>query len=96
MPRLCPYCNGKVKGNPPDITKYFNCQRCGRRLYLENDGELVDVFDRKNPNPKMCEMCGRPMSGGEYVVAWENGNNPDGYIVCPHCGHVNFEYGYDD
>ena len=19
-------------------------------------------------------------------------NNPDGYVKCPHCGHVNFEY----
>lgn len=37
-----------------------------------------------------CMNCGQPLSGGIRVDAWENGNNSDPYVVCPHCRSTNF------
>ena len=91
IPR-CPYCGGMVKGDAPDAQYWFNCTSCGERFYLE-DGELISPFDRsRRKSNKTCANCGQSLSGGEYTAPWENGNNPDGYIKCPHCGYVNFEW----
>lgn len=40
---------------------------------------------------RKCIHCGQSLEGGAYTAAWENGNNPDGYIRCPHCRKVNFD-----
>ena len=91
IPR-CPYCGGMVVGDAPDATYWFNCPNCRERFYLEG-GELISPFDsRRSRSSRTCENCGRSLAGGEYVAPWENGNNPDGYIKCPHCSHVNFIY----
>lgn len=87
----CPYCDTRLRGDYPDKTRYFNCEPCRMRFYLEDDGTLVDVFHRQPVEGGLeCENCGQSLIGGEYVAAWENGNNPDAYIKCPHCGNVNF------
>ena len=91
IPR-CPVCGGRVHGDAPDATYWFNCNDCGERFYLEA-GELVSPFDRARANSsKSCASCGRSLAGGSYIAPWENGNNPNGYIKCPHCGYANFEY----
>lgn len=91
IPR-CPSCGGMVVGDAPDATYWFNCTNCGERFYLE-DGELISPFDwSRSRSSRTCENCGESLSGGEYTAPWENGNNPDGYIKCPHCRHVNFLY----
>lgn len=46
--------------------------------------------------PTECENCGWELSGGEYVMPWEDDDNPDGYIICPHCHHKNYDYSNDD
>lgn len=87
----CPICGGKLKGDYPFKDRYFNCLDCGQRFFKEDDGEIVDVFRRKSRgSSRRCEMCQREMKGGTYTAPWENGNNPDAYIKCPNCGHVNF------
>lgn len=89
--RRCPYCRGRLVGDAPDTTRWFNCASCGERFFLQDDGKLVSPFARKQLNGgRMCEACGRSLAGGVYTAPWENGNNPDGYIKCPHCGHANF------
>lgn len=86
----CPYCGGMVRGDAPDATYWFNCNNCRERFYLEN-GELISPFSRRShSSSRLCESCGQYLSGGGYTAPWENGNNPDGYIKCPHCRHVNF------
>jgi len=91
VPR-CPYCGGAVKGDAPDPKYWFNCTSCGERFYLEG-GELISPFDRsRRKSGKTCTKCGGALTGGEYTAPWENGNNPNGYVKCPHCGHVNFEW----
>lgn len=45
---------------------------------------------------EMCIGCGRPLTGGERVLPWEDGDNPDAYIRCPHCGCKNFRYGFGE
>lgn len=90
IPR-CPSCGGKVKGDAPDATYWFNCQSCGERFCLE-DGMLISPFHRNSSkNSKTCFNCGNSLNGGDYTLPWENGNNEDGYIKCPHCGFINFE-----
>ena len=90
IPR-CPQCGGMVVGDAPDALIWFNCPTCGDRFILEN-GELINVRHWHKGASKTCANCGQSMSGGEYVAPWENGNNPDGYVKCPHCGYVNFEW----
>lgn len=85
----CPQCGKRMKGDWPDKSIWFNCANCGDRFVLE-DGELVNVLFRNNKNSRTCENCGRNMTKGSYTAPWENGNNSDGYIKCPYCGHVNF------
>ncbi|MBR3325875.1 MAG: hypothetical protein IKG22_00940 [Atopobiaceae bacterium] len=90
----CPYCGSTMTGDAPDEARWFNCDRCGERFFLEDDGELVSPFARRRSNGgRRCESCGGSLAGGEYTAAWENGNNPDGYVRCPHCGHANFLWG---
>lgn len=90
IPR-CPSCGGLVAGDAPDATYWFNCTSCGERFYLEN-GELISPFARRGTGGGNCKNCGQSLSGGEYTAPWENGNNPDGYVKCPHCGYANFRY----
>jgi DNA-directed RNA polymerase subunit RPC12/RpoP len=89
----CPYCGGMLKGDAPDATRFFNCDFCNTRFYLEN-GELIDLFDKKarRHTSRLCSNCGQSLSGGEYTAPWENGNNSDGYIKCPHCGYINYDW----
>ncbi len=89
IPR-CPRCGDRVVGDAPDARIWFNCHTCGGRFILE-DGELINPTDRGDSS-KSCGNCGQSLKGGEYIAPWENGNNPDGYIKCPHCGYVNFEW----
>lgn len=86
----CPQCGKRMKGDWPDKSRWFNCSNCGDRFLLEDDGELVNALFRGRKNARTCENCGQKMVGGSYTAPWENGNNPDGYVKCPHCGHVNF------
>lgn len=91
IPR-CPSCGGMVQGDAPDATYWFNCQSCGERFYLEG-GELISTFDTsRNNSGRICSNCGQSLSGGGYTAPLENRNNPDGYVKCPHCGYVNFEW----
>lgn len=60
-------------------------------FYLEG-GELISPFDRRSQNSgRTCSNCGQSLNGGEYTAPWENGNNSDGYVKCPHCGYIDFE-----
>ena len=43
-----------------------------------------------------CENCGKPLSGGELTLPWEDGNNSDAYVKCPHCGYKNIQYGFGE
>lgn len=90
----CPQCGRRMKSDYPDKTRYFNCSFCRDRFFIEDDGEIVNVFYRGRKNAKTCPECGQSMAGGEYVAPWEEGNNPNGYVVCPHCHHI--EILYDD
>lgn len=88
----CPWCGSTVVGDSPDALKFFNCNTCGGRFFLE-DGELVNVFDRgKKDNDHICENCGESLAGGNYTAPWEDGDNYDGYVTCPHCGYNNYIY----
>lgn len=46
--------------------------------------------------PTECMRCGGSLSGGEYVAPWEDGDNENGYIICPHCHYENPDFSNDD
>lgn len=45
---------------------------------------------------QQCIACQRDLSGGELTLPWEDGNNPNAYVTCPHCGEENIVYGYGE
>lgn len=76
----CPYCGAGLVG--------FSCESCAVDFVFEND-EMVEVaLSSGGTRPeKRCTSCDIPIgSGGEFVSAWEDGNNEEPYVKCPHCG----------
>lgn len=43
-----------------------------------------------------CIECGGALAGGELILPWEDGDNSNAYIICPHCGCENTVYGYGE
>ena len=43
-----------------------------------------------------CINCGMSLSGGDLTLPWEDGDNPNAYIICPHCRNKNTVYGYGE
>lgn len=79
----CPYCHQGLQG--------WGCVSCNVEFVLEDNTRLVERgLSQQGAGPeRQCERCDRAMTGGEFTAAWENGNNPDAYITCPHCRHRN-------
>ena len=46
--------------------------------------------------PTECANCGCSLDGGEYTAPWEDDDNANGYIICPHCKYKNYDYSDDD
>jgi len=70
-------------------SSHYECKSCGSTYLLDYQGYLVEMFYPEKKE-QTCESCGMSLKNGEYTGAWENGNNPNSYVKCPHCGHVNF------
>ena len=43
-----------------------------------------------------CIKCGMSLSGGDLTLPWEDDDNPNAYVICPHCGYKNTVYGYGE
>ncbi len=43
-----------------------------------------------------CINCGMSLRGGALTLPWEDDDNPNAYIICPHCGCKNTVYGYGE
>jgi DNA-directed RNA polymerase subunit RPC12/RpoP len=79
----CPYCRSELQG--------FGCVSCNVEFVME-DGQLVErgLSSRGSREERRCTACDRTMQhGGEFVAAWEEGDNADSYVRCPHCGFHN-------
>lgn len=87
----CPQCGRKMKGDWLDKKLYFNCDYCGDRFVVEGNGELVNVFNRSGNNHGTCTNCGQSLARGSYTAPWEDCNNSEGYVTCPHCGCYNYK-----
>lgn len=74
---------------------WYSCPECGNSVRIA-DGIVTwqNEIGKSNSFIK-CSNCGENLSGSEYTAPWENGNNPDGYYRCRHCGAINFE-GFGD
>ena len=75
---------------------WYTCPVCGDSVRII-DGTITweeEIFGSpaQRAGGLPCQNCGQSLSGGSYTMPWENGNNPDGYIKCPHCGYINFQW----
>lgn len=43
-----------------------------------------------------CINCQQSLDGGEVTLPWEDGDNEDAYVICPHCRCKNILYGFGD
>jgi len=41
-----------------------------------------------------CEACHQDMTGSPITDKWEDGDNPEAYVTCRHCGHKNIQLGW--
>ena len=84
----CDMCGSKM--TEFDGWAWYTCPECGNMVRVL-DGEKKwerDIFGGSSSS-ETCENCGQSLSGGEYTAPWEDGDNEDGYIICPHCHHKN-------
>jgi DNA-directed RNA polymerase subunit RPC12/RpoP/predicted RNA-binding Zn-ribbon protein involved in translation (DUF1610 family) len=93
----CKSCGSKMTDF--DGWAWYTCPECGNSVRII-DGTTTwhdEIFGRGTRSTgRSCSNCGESLSGGDYTAPWENGSNPDGYIKCPHCGYVNFQWEDDD
>ena len=85
----CPICGKRLKADYPE--GWYNCNSCGDRFYNDGGNLLTVRQMRAKRNHRTCVVCQQSLEGGEYTAPWENGNNPDGYTKCHHCGSINYD-----
>ena len=95
---ICDMCDSEMTDF--DGEAWYTCQECGNAVRII---DRIITWERQifgrgaaTYGGLTCEYCGKPLAGGTYTGAWENGNNANRCIKCPHCGRVNFELEYDD
>lgn len=75
---------------------WYSCPKCGNRVKKNGDGSFTweqEIFGQSSKsNTRECTNCRRSLAGGIHTLPWENDNNPDGYVKCPHCGYINFDW----
>jgi DNA-directed RNA polymerase subunit RPC12/RpoP len=93
---ICPTCGAPLHGDDYDDNR-FECSKCHHVAFRVN-GEIVDAFSPKrfNNNPGTCESCQQSLAGGDRSLPWEDGDNANAYIRCPHCSHKNIKYGFGE
>lgn len=45
---------------------------------------------------KKCINCEQPLEKGTLTLPWEDGDNSNAYVECPHCGYKNIIYGFGE
>ena len=99
----CPKCGSYVTSK--DVrhtgTVYLWCNRCHANIpesrvkkYWETHNEPEGVSNSADGGT--CESCGQSLSGGDFSLPWEDGNNANAYVRCRYCGHKNIKYGYGE
>lgn len=84
-----------------DGVDWYTCSKCGNAVKLCSDGDVRWQDEIFGPQSAMngnrtCEHCGGSLAGAPSTESWEDENNADGYIKCPHCGWINFIPSGDD
>lgn len=92
--RPCPNCGGAL--DPEGLVDgLLWCDGCGR-LYRDESGGLLTHLQRgwSSPSGRTCEQCGASLDSGDHYLPYEDGSNPDAYIICRDCRHRNILYGF--
>ena len=89
----CDLCGEKM--TEFDGWAWYTCPNCGNTVRILEDGTTTwerELFGPSAGRPsRRCEYCGESLAGGKKSLPWENENNRNGYVICPHCGRANFE-----
>lgn len=76
----CPYCGEELTG--------WECSSCDVEFVMEG-GQLVERDPSEDTgSDDRCMGCDLRMKG-EYVAAWEDGDNVEPYVRCSRCGCEN-------
>jgi DNA-directed RNA polymerase subunit RPC12/RpoP len=90
---ICPSCGSPM--DEAELEGKYVCQK-SHHIFWKVNGKFVEPFSPEHLGRTVgtCESCQRSLSGGETTLPWEDGNNANAYIKCPHCGHKNIKDGY--
>ncbi len=96
---ICKSCGARMTDY--DGVSWYTCPECGDEVRKNDDGTMTwenEIFGSagQRVGGPVCERCGKSLRGGSYTMPWESVNNPDGYIICPYCKHVNYQWEDDD
>ena len=57
---------------------------------------LVYKFYRENLMDNYCINCGKDLRNAPYTLPWEDGDNEEGYWICPRCHTKNIDWSSSD
>ena len=43
-----------------------------------------------------CPYCGGSLRGANLHLPWADGDNPNAYVICPHCHEEVIKYGFGE
>jgi DNA-directed RNA polymerase subunit RPC12/RpoP len=81
----CPFCSKPLTEGP--LAGLYRCRNCAIDVTYKDEQEPADSPGQTG---RRCMGCGLPLRrSSEFTMAWEDGDNPDGYITCADCGCKN-------
>ena len=83
----CPTCGRAVDPNPRPGSYW--CESCGT-IWVDQINELVDLKSLR-PSGRTCVWCEASLDAGVHYLPYEDGSNPDAYIICPSCNQKNIQ-----
>ncbi|WP_156337151.1 hypothetical protein [Paenibacillus dakarensis] len=99
---FCDNCSVYMNNQPGFTTSSdeWTCTECGYVNDVSEDN-IIDEDDNQGCSEGYsdgftCINCQQSLRGGSRTLPWEDDDNAEAYIICPHCGCKNIENGDED
>jgi hypothetical protein len=66
-----------------------HCREWGTTFFDDNGTLVVALRSTRPGDPRYCDICQEPLTGGQEYAPYEDGSSEDRYIVCRR-GHRNY------